>query len=56
MVKMKDDALDRIADALEKKYGVQPYVDVSGVMFRYFTLTVTRFRPHQYMRVNLRGN
>ena len=31
-MKMKDDALDRIADALEKKYGVQPYVDVSGVI------------------------
>lgn len=29
---MKDDALDRIADALEQKYGVQPYVDVSGVI------------------------
>lgn len=31
-MKIRDDALERIADALEKKYGVEPYVDVSGVI------------------------
>lgn len=27
---VRDDALERIADALEQKYEVQPYIDVSG--------------------------
>lgn len=31
-MKVRDDALERIADALELKYDVQPYVDVSGVI------------------------
>lgn len=29
-MKIRDDVLERIADALEQKYGVQPYIDVSG--------------------------
>lgn len=31
-MKIRDDALERIAGALEQKYGVEPYVDVSGVI------------------------
>lgn len=31
-MKIRDDALERIADALEKKYEVEPYVDASGVI------------------------
>lgn len=31
-MKIKDDALERIADALELKYEVEPYIDVSGVI------------------------
>lgn len=31
-MKIRDDALERIASSLEQKYGVEPYVDVSGVI------------------------
>ena len=31
-MKVRDGVLERIADALEAKYGVQPYIDVSGVI------------------------
>ena len=31
-MKVRDDALERIADALETKYKAEPYIDVSGVI------------------------